>query len=258
VTTSGSERDPVEELADEFLGRFRRGERPALTEYTRQYPQWAERIRKVFPALVLMEGIRPNTGDATGDAPIEVQLLAEERIAQLGDYRILREVGRGGMGIVYEAEQESLGRHVALKVLPSQTLLDPKHVQRFEREAKAAARLHHTNIVPVYGVGKESGLHYYVMQFIQGLGLDEVLAEVRRLRQVRQEGSATARPAARGGPGMKVSAAAVAVGLLTGIAGLTAKSAPRRANPRACRCTRRWSGSAPRSLVLTLAGGSSR
>jgi WD40 repeat protein/serine/threonine protein kinase len=102
---------------------------------------------------------------------------------RLGDYRILRELGRGGMGIVYEAEQESLGRHVALKVLPPGALIEPKALQRFQREAKAAARLHHTNIVPVYGFGQEGDLHYYVMQLIPGQGLHEVIAEVARLRQ---------------------------------------------------------------------------
>src|SRR5262249_58559344 len=85
----------------------------------------------------------------------------------------------------YEAEQVSLGRHVALKVLPAQHLLDLRQLGRFQREAKAAARLHHTNIVPVYGVGEADGLHYYVMQFIQGQGLDQVLEELRRLREQR-------------------------------------------------------------------------
>ena len=93
------------------------------------------------------------------------------------------------MGIVYEAEEESLGRHVALKVLPGQTLLDPQRLLRFRREAKAAARLHHTNIVPVFGVGEDDGLHYYVMQFIAGQGLDQVLAELRRLRKTRGGGA---------------------------------------------------------------------
>ena len=105
---------------------------------------------------------------------------------QLGEYRILREVGRGGMGVVYEAVQESLGRHVALKVLPFNSLISSVHLERFRREARAAARLHHTNIAPVYGVGEENGLHYYAMQYIQGLGLDEVLAELRRLRQLER------------------------------------------------------------------------
>src|SRR5262249_18720966 len=82
-----------------------------------------------------------------------------------------------------EAEQESLGRHVALKVLPSSALLNPTYLVRFRREAKAAARLHHTNIVPVFGVGETDGVPFYAMQFIQGEGLDRVLAHVRRLRR---------------------------------------------------------------------------
>src|SRR5262249_2209376 len=103
-------------------------------------------------------------------------------LQQLGDFRILREVGQGGMGIVYEAEQVSLGRHVALKVLPKNLLLDARSKRRFEREAKSAAKLHHTNIVPVFGVGEQDSLPYYVMQFIQGLGLDEVLEELKKLQ----------------------------------------------------------------------------
>ena len=86
------------------------------------------------------------------------------------------------MGVVYEAEQVSLGRHVALKVLPRQLLVDARTKQRFEREARSAARLHHTNIVPVFGVGEHDGLPYYVMQFIQGLGLDDVLEELKCLQ----------------------------------------------------------------------------
>src|SRR5947209_5853702 len=86
----------------------------------------------------------------------------------LGDFRILREVGRGGMGVVYEAEQISLGRRVALKVLPFAATMDPRHLQRFQNEARAAASLEHPHIVPVYGVGCERGVHYYAMKFIDG------------------------------------------------------------------------------------------
>jgi tetratricopeptide (TPR) repeat protein/serine/threonine protein kinase len=167
--------DQLGRLADEFLERLRRGERPALSEYTARHPTLADQIRDLFPALVMMEDVRPGTqaGGATpgGGSP-----------RRLGEYFIVREIGRGGMGVVYEAEQESLGRRVALKVLPPGMVRDAKQVLRFEREARAAARLHHTNIVPVFGVGQEDGTHYYVMQCIEGRPLDEVLAELRRLR----------------------------------------------------------------------------
>ena len=103
----------------------------------------------------------------------------------IAGFRIIREIGRGGMGVVYEALEETLSRRVALKVLPTNALSDSKQVQRFEREARAAARLHHTNIVPVFGVGQDGGLHYYVMQYIDGLGLDAVLNERRRLREAQ-------------------------------------------------------------------------
>jgi WD40 repeat protein/serine/threonine protein kinase len=83
------------------------------------------------------------------------------------------------MGVVYEAEQVSLGRHVALKVMPQALRLDATRKARFEREARAAAKLHHTNIVPVFGVGEHDGLPYYVMQLIDGRGLDVVLLELR-------------------------------------------------------------------------------
>jgi eukaryotic-like serine/threonine-protein kinase len=103
-------------------------------------------------------------------------------LRQVGDYRIVREIGRGGMGVVYEAEQSSLGRRVALKVLPLNAGADGKALERFKREARAAARLHHTNIVPVFDVGEGGNVCYYAMQFIQGQGLDQVIAELRRLR----------------------------------------------------------------------------
>ncbi len=99
--------------------------------------------------------------------------------AQLGDYRILREIGRGGMGVVYEAEQISLGRKVALKVLPFAAAIDPKQRQRFQIEAHAAAQLHHPHIVPIFGVGCDHGIHYYAMQFVEGRSLAAFLHELR-------------------------------------------------------------------------------
>jgi eukaryotic-like serine/threonine-protein kinase len=211
---SASSADPFGEIADEFVDALRQGQRPSVEEFARRYPAHAAEIREMLPALALMEEAKSadhNPGQrhpATTAAPVQ----------QLGDYQILREVGRGGMGVVYEAQQLSLGRHVAIKVLPAHALLDPRHLGRFQREARSAARLHHTNIVPVFGVGEQDGLHYYVMQFISGLGLDVVLNELRRLRPPRGKPAPTLADA----PGRTtlgrrdVSAADVAHGLLSG------------------------------------------
>src|SRR5947209_3738637 len=180
MSASESNSAIVLELAEEFLERYRRGERPSLKEYLERHPDLAGEIREVFPAMAMMENIAVADDSLAGEpaaaAPKPLPL------EQLGDYRIIREVGHGGMGVVYEAEQVSLGRHVALKLLPRKMLLDAGRKRRFEREARAAAKLHHTNIVPIFGVGEQDGLPYYVMQFIQGLGLDEVLAELKRLQ----------------------------------------------------------------------------
>ena len=108
----------------------------------------------------------------------------------MGDYRVIREVGRGGMGVVYEAEQVSLGRRVALKILPGVVAKDRKALERFRREARAAARLHHTNIVPVFDVGQDGDVVFYAMQFIQGQGLEIVIEELARQRQKSGQGSA--------------------------------------------------------------------
>jgi eukaryotic-like serine/threonine-protein kinase len=201
--------DLFNDLAHEFAERYRQGERPPLTEYTDRYPELAEQIRELFPALVVMEELGSAPGHVTG--PFAPRPGEEGGPPEhLGEFRILREVARGGMGVVYEAVQETLGRHVALKVLPFQRLLHGNQLERFEREARSAARLHHTNIVPVFGVGEHEGVHYYAMQFIQGQSLDSVLGEVRHLR--RRDATPAAQRANES-PGL---AASVAQGLMTG------------------------------------------
>jgi serine/threonine protein kinase/WD40 repeat protein len=107
----------------------------------------------------------------------------------LGDFRIVREVGRGGMGVVYEAEQVSLGRRVALKVLPFAATMDPRQLRRFQNEARAAANLHHTNIVPVFAVGCEHSVHFYAMQFIEGRCLANVIATLHQSSESRPSAS---------------------------------------------------------------------
>src|SRR5262245_27079309 len=130
MTDFSADRNPVEQLAEEFVARQRRGEHPDLEEYTARYPQWADEIRELFPALALMEDLKPGKADVTGAYESAPEVAAGGRLERLGDFRILREVGRGAMGVVYEAEQESLARHVALKVLPGHALLDPRQLHR--------------------------------------------------------------------------------------------------------------------------------
>src|SRR5262245_38978238 len=207
MPSSDSSRDALlERLAEEFVERHRRGERPALSEYADRHPDLAAEIRELFPALAQIEHLKPVAGDLTGAVVPEGGPDDGHAPQRLGEYRILREVGHGGMGVVYEAEQESLGRHVALKVLPREAVLKATYLERFRREAKAAANLHHTNIVPVFGVGECDGTHYYAMQFIRGEGLDKVLRDLRRLRP------APGKPAAADAP----PDGSVASSLLTG------------------------------------------
>jgi len=185
MAEGGTDRNPIEVLSEEFLERIRRGEAVTPEEYADKHPDLADEILTLFPALLMMEELGDETSDRTGSIAGEAAIKVGATAGRLGEFRLLREVGRGGMGVVYEAEQESLGRRVALKVLPTGALTDLKQVRRFEREARSAARLHHTNIVPIFGVGEHEGTHYYVMQFIQGQGLDAVLDELKKLRDAR-------------------------------------------------------------------------
>jgi len=146
VNPPSLEHDPLDAVAESFLKRWRQGDRPPLSEYTDKHPELAERIHKLFPALLVLEQLGPLA--EPGDPP--AWELPSGKLAvpgALGEYRILREVARGGMGVVYEAIQESIGRHVALKVLPYNALMSPTQLERFRRGARAAGRLHHANIV---------------------------------------------------------------------------------------------------------------
>jgi serine/threonine protein kinase len=120
---------------------------------------------------------------------IAARLAAAEHLPAIQGFRIIREIGRGGMGVVYEAEDQQLGRHVALKVLSAHNWNQAKQVQRFDREARAAARLHHTHIVPIFGVGHQDGYHYLAMQYIEGVGLDRII-EDRRIGNDRSRSTA--------------------------------------------------------------------
>ena len=170
---SAVDRDPVDVLAEDFVDRLRRGEHPSVGDYAAAHPDHAEQLRELLPAVAQMECLkRFRRATGLGDTPP----LPD----QFGDFRIVRELGRGGMGVVFEAVQESLGRPVALKVLASQSQYDGIRRERFIREAHAAARLHHSNIVPVFGVGEQDSIPYYVMQLIRGQGLNVVALRWRR------------------------------------------------------------------------------
>jgi eukaryotic-like serine/threonine-protein kinase len=179
----GSGLDPgLAEIADEITEQLQRGEEVDLDACDVRYPEWAATIRSLMPVLREMAELGRTVrsevaaGTEAGGGPSSA---GGTRV--LGDFRVLREVGRGGMGIVYEAEQLSLARRVALKVLPLAAAMDPRALQRFQLEAQAAAWLQHPQIVPVYAIGSLGDVPYYAMQFIEGASLAELINELRRL-----------------------------------------------------------------------------
>ncbi len=178
--------DPLEELtsraADEFMERLDRGENPDVEEVVARHPRIAGVLRELLPALRAMRASAPppNPPPASGEGRVGAPPECEpERPGRLGDFEIGREIGRGGMGVVYEAVQLSLGRRVALKVLPFAAMLDPNRLQRFQNEARAAACLHHGNIVPIFAVGCDRGVHFYAMQYIEGRNLAVLIHDAR-------------------------------------------------------------------------------
>ncbi|MDA0832027.1 MAG: serine/threonine-protein kinase [Planctomycetota bacterium] len=155
-------------LLSEFTTRIQSGEQIAIDDFTSQHPEFANELKRLLPtARALAEMVH-----TTGSNISEVYL----QNTTLGDFRLRREIGRGGMGIVYEAEQISLGRLVALKILPFAGVLDSRQLLRFQNEARAAATLDHPHIVHVHAVGQDRGVHYYAMQMIDGQSLAEFIA----------------------------------------------------------------------------------
>jgi serine/threonine-protein kinase len=237
MSSSSDARSPVELLADEFLARCKRGEKPTIKEYCDRHPELADEIRDVFEALLMVEDLKPGSSDVSG-SPGESGRADGKRLEQVGDYRILCEIGRGGMGVVFEAEQQALGRRVALKVLPRTSAGDGPTQIRFQREARAAARMHHTNIVPVFDVGQDGEHLYYAMQLIHGQGLDLVIADLKRLRA--KGGAAPAVPE-------RAAQRSIAASL---VAGQFAKEDLAVAAESDSQATAAYEGSAPSSAML--------
>ena len=166
-TRGAHAQDPASELPeilDAYLADLEAGRSPDRARLIADHPHLAPSLEIALAGLEFIHRATPGGNQAP---------------ARLGDFRILREIGRGGMGVVYEAEQVSLKRRVALKVLRFGPIADPVAMQRFQREAETVGRLHHTNIVPIFALGADDGVRYYAMQFIEGRDLGRVAQEMR-------------------------------------------------------------------------------
>ncbi|MBR2002725.1 MAG: serine/threonine protein kinase [Thermoguttaceae bacterium] len=174
-SVSDAEEPDLEALSERFVEDFRAGRRPSVDDYAERFPEFAEEIRELFPALLLLEkgGAREALSSLSQGA--SRQGFAISGLERLKNYRIVREIGRGGMGVVYEAWDETLERVVALKVMKIFPGEEAQAIQRFQREAKTAARLHHTNIVPVFDSDVLDDKFFYVMQLVDGVNLEQFL-----------------------------------------------------------------------------------
>jgi serine/threonine protein kinase len=182
--TSGSVLDDPRVLRamESYTSALQRGERPDRAAFLADLPdEVAGVLAGCLDGLELVHAAAPALSGTDGSLPLPDGAIPAQ---PLGDFQLLREVGRGGMGVVYEAIQLSLGRRVALKVLPFAATMDPRQLQRFRHEAQAAAMLHHPNVVPVFGVGCERGVHYYAMQLIQGRSLAAMIDELRGIPSI--------------------------------------------------------------------------
>jgi serine/threonine-protein kinase len=189
-STADSMKDQILiDLIDDIAKKVQASEPVDVEAYLQAHPGHSDRLRRLLPAVEVLADLGRSASAGEASIPPGGSDGDPEQ-GRLGDFRIVREVGRGGMGVVYEAEQISLGRRVALKVLPFAGALDAKHLQRFKQEAQAAAHLQHQNIVPVYYVGCERGVHFYAMQFIDGQTLSAVIRDLRRLIGPQTSGAA--------------------------------------------------------------------
>ena len=191
IPTSDSD-DRLGEAIEIYLALIEQGAAPEPEAFASRYPDLGEDIRSALEGLELVHGLvgqvsGPEAGSGPGGGPGR-SLESGRRIA---GYRVVRELGRGGMGTVYEAVHVGLDRPVALKVLGIHAAPDSSARRRFLNEARTAAGLHHTHIVPVFDVGQAGALCYYAMQRIEGSGLDRVVRHLRRTRSPLATGSSS-------------------------------------------------------------------
>ena len=169
----------LEKIVAEFTGRIRAGELPAIGEYQARFPKLREEIEELLASVAMIEQLKGSSEPQPNNQKL---LDTVSQLSSIGSYRLVREIGRGGMGVVFEAVHESLGRRVAIKVMPTPLVNGAKYVERFKHEAQSAAKLHHTNIVGVFGVGESDSFHYYVMDFIAGQTLSEIVSGLKQNR----------------------------------------------------------------------------
>lgn len=172
--------DPrIIEVVEDYLRELEAGRRPVRQTFVDRYPELADAINACLEGLEMVHAGAGSQGYKINTRRALTEMGESYAASPLGDFQIVRELARGGMGVVYEAVQLSLGRRVALKVLPFAATFDSRQLQRFKNEAQAAALLHHTHIVPIYAVGCERGVHFYAMQLIEGQSLAMVIQQLR-------------------------------------------------------------------------------
>jgi serine/threonine protein kinase len=178
---SGHDDPRLAAAIDDYLKACEAGQPPDLEAFINQHAEIAAELRQCLAGLTFLQHAAPNI-ESSSAGIVNILNAPGGPPELLGDFRILREIGRGGMGVVYEAEQISLGRRVALKVLPFAAMLDQRQLQRFKNEARAAASLDHPNIVEVHAVGCERGVHFYAMRYVEGQTLAAVIETLRDQR----------------------------------------------------------------------------
>ena len=178
VDASGlNSRDSLEILLSGFADEVRRGSSPSIESYVERHPQWESEIRELFPLIFSLERWKSDK---------EMECLRRSvpedfTVEALGEYRVTKELGRGGMGVVFHAVHTRSARPVAIKLLPWRYAVDMERwKERFHREASTIAGLRHDNIVQVYSFGRHEGYYYYVMQYVEGIGLDRIIEQLRR------------------------------------------------------------------------------
>ncbi|MGZ0168294.1 MAG: serine/threonine protein kinase [Planctomycetales bacterium] len=170
----------IEVLASEYADKARQGQNPSIDSYVERYPDMEAEIRDLFPMVAALEQWKSDRENEV----LRAQLPDQFKLKQLGDCRIVREIGRGGMGVVFEAIEGSIERSVAVKLLPWRISMVPHRQERFEREAQTIAKLRHANIVPIFRFGRHEDYAYYVMQYVESVDLGHIIAALSERRQV--------------------------------------------------------------------------